>query len=143
MPFRLHRFEALREGFAEAIDHGLLPERGFRTGEDGRCCPCSATTCRASGERRSDGASAFADSALRIRLSSGRTGGIEDVYEVWNVCKAALDTEIKLRIAEADIAAAAPRFANVYCSSCGQKFGAANEGFSHCSDHIRRRAIDG
>ena len=34
-----------------------------------------------------------------------------------------------------------PRFANVYCSSCGQKFGPGNEGFSHCTNHIGRRAL--
>ncbi|MCS6455969.1 hypothetical protein NX868_10385 [Burkholderia thailandensis] len=32
-----------------------------------------------------------------------------------------------------------PRFANVGCSSCGQKFGPGNSGFSHCRDHIGRR----
>ncbi|MDN8078315.1 hypothetical protein [Burkholderia multivorans] len=69
-----------------------------------------------------------------------RRGRIEDVYEVWNVCKAVLDAEIKRRIAEADIAAAAPRFANVYCSGCGQKFGPGNAGVSSCADHIGRRA---
>lgn len=85
----------------------------------------------------------FSTEQIAVLDAALRRGRIEDVYEVWNVCKATLDAEIKRRIAEADIAAAAPRFANVYCSSCGQKFGAGNEGFSHCSDHIHRRAIDG
>jgi hypothetical protein len=35
-----------------------------------------------------------------------------------------------------------PRFANVYCSSCGQKFGPGNAGFSSCADHAVRRALD-
>ncbi|MEB4734086.1 hypothetical protein OXV40_34115, partial [Burkholderia contaminans] len=71
-----------------------------------------------------------------------RRGRIEDVYEVWNICTAALDGEIAQRIADADLAAAAPRFANVYCAGCGQKFGPANAGFSRCSDHSVRRALD-
>lgn len=29
----------------------------------------------------------------------------------------------------------APRFAQVFCSSCGQGFGPGDEGFSHCADH--------
>ncbi|MDN7894507.1 hypothetical protein QZM93_38565 [Burkholderia cepacia] len=32
-----------------------------------------------------------------------------------------------------------PRFANVQCSSCGQKFGPGAAGFSSCADHIGRR----
>ncbi|UIY60048.1 hypothetical protein [Burkholderia cepacia] len=32
-----------------------------------------------------------------------------------------------------------PRFANVSCSSCGQKFGPGASGFSNCADHIGRR----
>jgi hypothetical protein len=34
-----------------------------------------------------------------------------------------------------------PRFANVLCSSCGQKFGPGAAGFSSCADHIGRRAL--
>lgn len=34
-----------------------------------------------------------------------------------------------------------PRFANVLCSSCGQKFGPGNAGFSHCRDHLNRRPL--
>ncbi|WP_175974593.1 hypothetical protein [Burkholderia sp. BCC1047] len=70
-----------------------------------------------------------------------RRGYIEDVYEVWNVCKAVLDAEIAQRIADADLAAV-PRFADVYCSGCGQKFGPGNAGLSHCADHTIRRALD-
>ncbi|MBR8025205.1 hypothetical protein KDX27_42475 [Burkholderia cenocepacia] len=33
-----------------------------------------------------------------------------------------------------------PRFANVVCSQCGQKFGPGAAGFSSCNDHIGRRA---
>ncbi|MCA8120466.1 hypothetical protein LGN07_17225 [Burkholderia cepacia] len=68
-----------------------------------------------------------------------RRGYIEDVYEVWNVCKDVLAAEIKRRITAADVAAAAPHFPNVYCSGCGQKFGPGNAGFSSCADHIGRR----
>ncbi|MBR7998294.1 hypothetical protein KDW53_03885 [Burkholderia vietnamiensis] len=32
-----------------------------------------------------------------------------------------------------------PRFANVGCSACGQKFGPGSAGFSHCADHAGRR----
>ncbi|PRH43370.1 hypothetical protein C6T65_05250, partial [Burkholderia vietnamiensis] len=32
-----------------------------------------------------------------------------------------------------------PRFSNVICSSCGQKFGPGAAGFSSCNDHIGRR----
>ncbi|MBN3744643.1 hypothetical protein G3N96_04230 [Burkholderia sp. Se-20373] len=71
-----------------------------------------------------------------------RRGYIEDVYEVWNVCKDALAAEIKRRIAEADLGAAAPRFENIGCSECGRGFGPGNAGFSHCSDHIGRHALD-
>ncbi|SAK33234.1 hypothetical protein [Burkholderia multivorans] len=81
----------------------------------------------------------FSTEQIAVLDAALRRGRIEDVYEVWNVCKATLDAEIERRIAEADIAAAAPRFANVYCSSCGQSFGPGNKGFSHCTDHIGRR----
>ncbi|MDN7897174.1 hypothetical protein QZM82_13335 [Burkholderia cepacia] len=33
-----------------------------------------------------------------------------------------------------------PRFDNAICSSCGQGFGPGFSGFSHCADHIGRRA---
>ncbi|MBJ9964472.1 hypothetical protein [Burkholderia seminalis] len=32
-----------------------------------------------------------------------------------------------------------PRFANVLCSACGQKFGPGAAGFSSCADHVGRR----
>ncbi|KVZ26998.1 hypothetical protein WL14_00705 [Burkholderia cepacia] len=32
-----------------------------------------------------------------------------------------------------------PRFSMVRCSSCGQKFGPGNAGFSSCADHFGRR----
>ncbi|WP_176077472.1 hypothetical protein [Burkholderia dolosa] len=82
----------------------------------------------------------FSTEQIAVLDAALRRGRIEDVYEVWNICKAALDAEIAQRIADADIAAAAPRFANVYCSSCGQKFGPGNAGVSSCADHIGRRA---
>ncbi|MDT6993859.1 hypothetical protein [Burkholderia cenocepacia] len=84
----------------------------------------------------------FSSEQIAVLDAALRRGRIEDVYEVWNICKAALDAEIAKRIADADLAAAAPRFANVYCSGCGQKFGPGNAGFSCCADHIRRRALD-
>ncbi|MCA8177479.1 hypothetical protein LGM48_24470 [Burkholderia multivorans] len=81
----------------------------------------------------------FSTEQIAVLDAALRRGRIEDVYEVWNVCKAVLDAEIKRRIAEADIAAA-PRFANAYCSGCGQKFGPGNAGFSSCNEHFGRRA---
>ncbi|WP_230971887.1 hypothetical protein [Burkholderia anthina] len=84
----------------------------------------------------------FSTEQIAVLDAALRRGRIEDVYEVWNVCKAALDAEIAQRIADADLAAAAPRFANVYCSGCGQKFGPGNAGFSGCADHTTRRAFD-
>ena len=29
----------------------------------------------------------------------------------------------------------APKFANVFCSQCGQEFGPGDHGFSHCANH--------
>ena len=29
----------------------------------------------------------------------------------------------------------APRFKNVYCSQCGEDFGAGSSGYSHCESH--------
>ncbi|VWB97759.1 hypothetical protein [Burkholderia lata] len=85
----------------------------------------------------------FSVEQIAVLDAALRRGYIEDVYEVWNVCKAVLDAEIARRIADADLAAAAPRFAHVYCSGCGQKLGPGNAGFSHCADHIGRHALDG
>ncbi len=53
-----------------------------------------------------------------------------------------LTAEIKRRVADADLAGAAPRFDNVGCSECGRGFGPGNTGFSHCADHIGCRALD-
>jgi hypothetical protein len=83
----------------------------------------------------------FSTEQIAVLDAALRRGQIEDVYEVWNTCRDVLKAEIKRRIKEADIAAAAPRFANVYCSSCGQKFGPGNGGFSSCADHAVRRAL--
>ena len=30
-----------------------------------------------------------------------------------------------------------PKFANVFCSQCGQEFGPGDHGFSHCENHKR------
>ncbi|KVC45182.1 hypothetical protein [Burkholderia diffusa] len=84
----------------------------------------------------------FSTEQIAVLDAALRRGQIEDVYEVWNVCKAALDDEIARRIADADLAVAAPRFANVYCSGCGRSFGPGNAGFSRCTDHTIRRALD-
>ncbi|VWC80989.1 hypothetical protein BCO18175_02721 [Burkholderia contaminans] len=84
----------------------------------------------------------FSAEQIGVLDAALRRGRIEDVYEVWNICTAALDGEIAQRIADADLAAAAPRFANVYCAGCGQKFGPGNAGFSRSSDHSVRRALD-
>ena len=83
----------------------------------------------------------FSTEQFAVLAAALRRGRIEDVYEVWNVCKAVLDAEIAQRIAAADLADAAPRFASVYCSGCGQKFGPGNAGFSRCTDHTVRRAL--
>ncbi|MCA8145442.1 hypothetical protein [Burkholderia vietnamiensis] len=84
----------------------------------------------------------FSGEQIAVLDAALRRGRIEDVYEVWNICKAALDGEIAQRIADADLAAAAPRFDNVDCSACGRSFGPGNSGFSHCAEHIGRRALD-
>ncbi|ESS41331.1 hypothetical protein [Burkholderia cenocepacia] len=84
----------------------------------------------------------FSAEQIAVLDTALRRGYIEDVYEVWSVCKAALDAEIAKRIADADLAAAPPHFANVYCSGCGQKFGPGNAGFSSCADHTERRTLD-
>ncbi|AQQ23077.1 hypothetical protein [Burkholderia cenocepacia] len=84
----------------------------------------------------------FSAEQIAVLDAALRRGYIEDVYEVWNLCKDVLAAEIKRRIADADLASAAPHFANVYCSGCGQKFGPGNAGFSSCTDHAVRRALD-
>ncbi|HIH2617905.1 TPA: hypothetical protein ACYLK9_003135 [Burkholderia cenocepacia] len=84
----------------------------------------------------------FSTEQIAVLDAALRRARIEDVYEVWSVCKAVLDAEISQRIADADLASAAPHFANVYCSGCGQKFGPGNAGFSSCTDHTARRALD-
>lgn len=82
----------------------------------------------------------FSTEQIAVLDAALRRGHIEDVYEVWNVCKAALDDEIARRIADADLAAASPRFAQTYCSSCGTELGPGNAGVSSCNDH-RTRAL--
>ncbi|WP_175878870.1 hypothetical protein [Burkholderia sp. BCC0097] len=84
----------------------------------------------------------FSAEQIAVLDAALRRGYIEDVYEVWNVCQDVLKAEIARRIAAADLASAAPRFANVYCSRCGRKFGPGNAGFSSCADHAERRALD-
>ncbi len=81
----------------------------------------------------------FSTEQIALLDAALRRGYIEDVYEVWNLCKDVLAAEIKRRVADAD-RAAAPRFTNVYCSGCGQMFGPGYAGFSCCTDHIGRRA---
>ncbi len=78
----------------------------------------------------------FSTEQIALLDAALRRGYIEDVYEVWNVCKNVLAAEIKRRVADADLAGAAPRFDNVGCSECGRGFGPGNAGFSHCADHI-------
>ncbi|OXJ20283.1 hypothetical protein [Burkholderia sp. AU6039] len=85
----------------------------------------------------------FSVEQIAVLDAALRRGYIEDVYEVWNVCKDVLAAEIKRRVADADLAGAAPRFENVGCSQCGRGFGPGNGGFSHCADHIGRHALDG
>ncbi len=82
----------------------------------------------------------FSTEQIAVLDAALRRGYIEDVYEVWNVCKAALDDEIARRIANADRGTAAPRFAQTYCSSCGAELGPGNAGVSNCNDH-RARAL--
>ncbi|MCW3641802.1 hypothetical protein K6Y74_01025 [Burkholderia cenocepacia] len=62
-------------------------------------------------------------------------GQIEDVYAVWGILVAARAAEIARRIAAADLAAVAPRFAMTTCSSCGAELGPGNSGVSSCRDH--------
>ncbi|WP_244140922.1 hypothetical protein [Burkholderia vietnamiensis] len=84
----------------------------------------------------------FSTEQIAVLDAALRRGRIEDVYEIWNICQDVLKAEIARRIAAADLASAVPSFANVYCSGCGQKFGPANAGFSSCTDHAGRRALD-
>lgn len=81
----------------------------------------------------------FSTEQIAVLDAALRRGYIEDVYEVWNVCQDVLKAEIARRVAAADLAGAAPHFASVYCSGCGQKFGPGNAGFSICTDHTGRR----
>ncbi|KVP77505.1 hypothetical protein WJ92_02690 [Burkholderia ubonensis] len=77
----------------------------------------------------------FSTEQIAVLDAALRRGRIEDVYEVWNTCKDALAGEIKRRIADADLAAAAPRFAQTFCSQCGSALGPGTSGVSSCSDH--------
>ncbi|KVN18055.1 MULTISPECIES: hypothetical protein [unclassified Burkholderia] len=77
----------------------------------------------------------FSTEQIAVLDAALRRGQIEDVYEVWNICTAALDDEIARRIADADVASASPRFAHTYCSSCGVELGPGNAGASSCTDH--------
>ncbi|WP_232442806.1 hypothetical protein [Burkholderia ubonensis] len=62
----------------------------------------------------------FSTEQIAVLDAALRRGRIEDVYEVWNVCKDVLAAEIERRIADADLAAAGSRFPRTYCSQCGQ-----------------------
>ncbi|MCW3543082.1 hypothetical protein [Burkholderia cenocepacia] len=84
----------------------------------------------------------FSAEQVAVLDAALRRGYIEDVYEVWNTCQDVLNTEIAHRIAAADLAGAAPRFAMTYCSSCGAELGPGNAGFSSCADHIGHRVLD-
>ncbi|NDV73006.1 hypothetical protein [Burkholderia cenocepacia] len=77
----------------------------------------------------------FAADQIAVLDAALRRGYIEDVYEVWNVCQDVLKAEIARRIAAADLAAVAPRFAQTTCSSCGTELGPGNSGVSSCRDH--------
>ncbi|WP_233634618.1 hypothetical protein [Burkholderia cenocepacia] len=77
----------------------------------------------------------FSADQIAVLDAALRRGYIEDVYEVWNVCQAVLKSEIARRIAAADRAAVAPRFAQTNCSSCGAELGPGNAGISSCADH--------
>ncbi|WP_322073358.1 hypothetical protein [Burkholderia cepacia] len=77
----------------------------------------------------------FSTEQIAVLDAALRRGYIEDVYEVWNVCQDVLKGEIVRRIAAADLAAVAPRFAQTSCSSCGAELGPGNAGVSSCRDH--------
>ncbi len=77
----------------------------------------------------------FSADQIAVIDAALRRGYIEDVYEVWNTCQDVLKSEIARRIAAADLATVAPRFAMTTCSSCGAELGPGNSGVSHCSDH--------
>ncbi|MCA8492585.1 hypothetical protein [Burkholderia arboris] len=69
---------------------------------------------------------------INAALARGR---IEDVYAVWGILISERAAEIARRIAVADLAAVAPRFAQTTCSSCGVELGPGNAGVSSCRDH--------
>jgi len=77
----------------------------------------------------------FSTDQIAVLDAALRRGYIEDVYEVWNTCQDVLKATIAKRVAAADLAAVAPRFATTLCSSCGTELGPGNAGVSHCSDH--------
>ncbi|HDV6327477.1 TPA: hypothetical protein RJR39_003570 [Burkholderia cenocepacia] len=77
----------------------------------------------------------FSAEQIAVLDAALRRGYIEDVYKVWNTCRGVLKAEIARRIAAADFAAVAPRFAKTTCSSCGAELGPGNAGVSHCSEH--------
>ena len=85
----------------------------------------------------------FSTEQIAVLDAALRRGYIEDVYEVWNLCKDVLKAEIASRIATADLAAVSPRHAMTYCSSCGAELGPGNAGVSHCSDHRTLRLVRG
>lgn len=83
----------------------------------------------------------FSSEQIAVLDAALRRGYIEDVYEVWSVCQDVLKGEIARRIAAADFAAVAPRFAQTTCSSCGAELGPGNAGVSHCHDHRVLRIV--
>ncbi|AIO47708.1 hypothetical protein DM44_3147 [Burkholderia cepacia] len=84
----------------------------------------------------------FSAEQIAVIDAALRRGWIEDREIFWSICQDVLEAEIARRIAAADPAAAAPSFANVYCSGCGRSFGPGNAGFSSCADHAGRCALD-
>ncbi|WP_321789321.1 hypothetical protein [Burkholderia pyrrocinia] len=85
----------------------------------------------------------FSTEQVALLDAALRRGYIEDVYEVWNICQDVLKAEIARRIAAADLASVAPRYAMTTCSSCGAELGPGNAGVSHCSDHRTLHLVRG
>ncbi len=54
---------------------------------------------------------------------------------VWDEAALSCARAIRAREVGADGTVRAPKFANVFCSQCGQEFGPGDHGFSHCENH--------
>lgn len=80
---------------------------------------------------------------LGIKTVLARFGAEGKYVSGWNSIMPVLKVAQSMaEIDEASTLEIFPRFNKVHCSSCGQSFGPADDGFSHCESHAGMTAID-